>query len=61
MTETFNIGSGQSPKPQPAATVKFYDMSNGTVLVEVGMHGDYKGTKAQIEAAKSADQGRFAE
>jgi hypothetical protein len=61
MTETFSIGSGQSQKLQPAATVKFYDMPNDTVLVEVDMHCDYKGTKAQIAAAKSADQGRFAE
>lgn len=37
----------------PSATVKFYDMQDGAVMTEVDMHGGYKGTPAQTEAAKS--------
>ncbi len=31
----------------PSATVKFYDMPDGTVMTEVDMCGEYKGTDAQ--------------
>jgi hypothetical protein len=55
------IASVSTEGTQPAATVKFYDIPNDIVLVEVDMHGNYKGTKAQIAAAKSTNQGRFAE
>lgn len=32
---------------QPAATVKFYDMPDGTVMTEVDMCGEYRVTAAQ--------------
>ncbi len=36
----------------PSATVKFYDMSDGTVMTEVDMNGGYKGTPAQKISAR---------
>lgn len=37
-----------------AATVKFYDMPDGTVETEVDMHGGYTGTNGQKKAAYAA-------
>ena len=36
----------------PSATVKFYDMPDGTVETEVDMHGGYTGTESQKDAAR---------
>jgi hypothetical protein len=32
---------------QPAATVNFYDLPDGTVMTEANMHSGYSGTEAQ--------------
>jgi hypothetical protein len=35
---------------QPSATVKFYDMPDGSVMTEVDIHSGYSGTNAQKTA-----------
>ena len=36
----------------PSATVRFYDMPDGTVMTEVDMHEGYAGTNAQKMALR---------
>jgi hypothetical protein len=42
----------------PSATVRFYDMPDGTVGIDVEHIGRYKRTKAQVCALKSVDVAR---
>jgi S-DNA-T family DNA segregation ATPase FtsK/SpoIIIE len=37
---------------QPSATVNFYDMPDGTVMTEVDMCGEYRGTDGQMMASR---------
>lgn len=43
----------------PSATVKFYDMPDGTVGIEVEHIDGYKRTKAQVVALQSVDMARL--